>query len=288
MGSLVLSDVCYAYDNDLSGKKITAENVTEEDMVLKHLDLSVEDGEFVCLVGHSGCGKTTTLRTLAGLHKPLRGSIAIAGKPLNGPGLDRAVVFQNYALFPWMTAVENVEFGLKQASKELGRNQSKAEMHQIALAYLSKVSMGDAANLKPYQMSGGMQQRVAIARALAMDTEILLFDEPFGALDIKTRRELQMLMQSLRIDEEAPKTAVFVTHDIEEAVLLADRVVFMSGGQLRDEFYVKAPRPRDPETFVKEKEYISIRNELLKLFYRAVENRNRKENPVEMFREGAE
>ena len=278
MGQLVLDDVCFAYDNDLSGKRITKNNFTEDDLALKHLNITVEDGEFICLVGHSGCGKTTTLRTLAGLQKPIQGTITIGDHPLNGPGLDRAVVFQNYALFPWMTAAKNIEFGLKQASKELGRNQTKEQMHEIALEFLDKVNMGHAADMKPYQLSGGMQQRVAIARALAMDTEILLFDEPFGALDIKTRRELQMLMQNLRINEEIRKTAVFVTHDIEEAILLADRVVFMSGGKLLNEFRVTTLRPRDPETFCDTEEYREIRASLMKCFYEAVENIDRKDD----------
>ncbi len=272
MNTLVIDDVCYVYDNDLTGKRRNIEEVPEDELVLKHISLSVADGEFICLVGHSGCGKTTTLRTLAGLQKPTSGSITIADKPLSGPGLDRAVVFQNYSLFPWMSAVQNVEFGLKQAAKELGRNQSKEEIHRIAIENLDKVNMKHAADLKPYQLSGGMQQRVAIARALAMDTEILLFDEPFGALDIKTRRELQMLMQELRVNEEKSKTAVFVTHDIEEAMVLADRIIFMSDGRLLDEFEISAPRPRDPETFINSEEYQSVRESLMQLFYNSVES----------------
>ncbi len=272
MNTLVIDDVCYVYDNDLTGKRRNIEEVPEDELVLKHINLSVADGEFICLVGHSGCGKTTTLRTLAGLQKPTSGSITIADKPLSGPGLDRAVVFQNYSLFPWMSAVQNVEFGLKQAAKELGRNQSKEEIHRIAIENLDKVNMKHAADLKPYQLSGGMQQRVAIARALAMDTEILLFDEPFGALDIKTRRELQMLMQELRVNEEKSKTAVFVTHDIEEAMVLADRIIFMSDGRLLDEFEISAPRPRDPETFINSEEYQSVRESLMQLFYNSVES----------------
>lgn len=272
MGSLLLQDVCYAYDNDLTGRRRKRTQFTEEDYALKHLNLSVEEGEFICLVGHSGCGKTTTLRTLAGLQKPTSGSISIAGKPLEGPGLDRAVVFQNYSLFPWMSVVENVEFGIKQASKELGRGQSKEEMRSIAMDYLGKVGMAQAADKKPYQLSGGMQQRVAIARALAMNTEILLFDEPFGALDVKTRHELQDLMQRLWLDGDAAKTAVFVTHDIDEALLLADRIVFMSGGRLLDEFRVSAPRPRDAERFADSEECRQVKAKLIDLFYSAQES----------------
>lgn len=274
MGTLRLEDVSFLYDDELLGSRrhrVALADIPEEKLVLKHLNLTVDDGEFLCLVGHSGCGKSTTLRMLAGLQSPQGGSITIDGKPLCGPGLDRSVVFQNYSLFPWMTARKNVEFGIRQASVELGRGLQKAEIREIAEGYLAKVSMTKAADLYPYQLSGGMQQRVAIARALAMDTEILLFDEPFGALDVKTRRELQSLMESLWVSGEIRKTAVFVTHDIEEALLLADRVVFMSGGRFRDEFAVSAPRPRDTEAYLKTPEYELLRRRLMDLFYQAEE-----------------
>lgn len=275
MGTLSLKDVCFAYEDlDSSKKRRRAfEDIPEEELVLKHLDLEVEDGEFVCLVGHSGCGKSTTLRILAGLQKPVHGEISINGKPLDGCGLDRSVVFQNYSLFPWMTAKKNIEFGISQASLELGRGLGKAKISRIADEYLARVNMGKAADLYPYQLSGGMQQRVAIARALAMDTETLLFDEPFGALDVKTRRELQVLMEELWVDGDNAKTAIFVTHDVDEALLLADRIIFMSGGRLLDEFCMSAPRPRDPEEFAKTDEYQQMRAQLLDLFYNAEETK---------------
>ena len=275
MGALHIEDVCFVYEDlDSSRRRRPAlEEIPEEELVLKHLDLEVAYGEFVCLVGHSGCGKSTILRILAGLQAPVCGQISIGGRPLEGPGLDRSVVFQNYSLFPWMTAKENIEFGINQASLELGRNLCKGEVSRIADEHLAKVNMSKAADLYPYQLSGGMQQRVAIARALAMDTETLLFDEPFGALDVKTRRELQILMEELWMGGSACKTAIFVTHDIDEALLLADRIVFMSGGRFLEEFRVEALRPRDPELFSQTDEFRQLRSRLLTLFYAAEETR---------------
>lgn len=290
MGSLSLRDLCFTYDEDLvkgvQHHRIAPDEVPEEKLVLKHLDLEVADGEFLCLVGHSGCGKSTTLRILAGLQKPIAGTIETNGNPIEGPGLDRSVVFQNYSLFPWMTVKKNVEFGIKQASIELSRGLSKGQMSDIADEYLTKVSMRKAADLYPYQLSGGMRQRVAIARALAMDTEVLLFDEPFGALDIKTRRELQMLMEDLWVSGRK-KTAVFVTHDIEEALLLADRIVFMSAGEFRDEFEVSAPRPRVPEVYFETSEYKRMHANLLDLFYKAEETKLDQADREQVFDGGA-
>lgn len=279
MSSLEMKDVSYAYPDEVDKFKtrkhrhVTVEDIPEEDLVLKHLDLTVKDGEFLCLVGHSGCGKSTTLRILAGLQKPLGGEIFIGNEPLDGPGMNRSVVFQNYSIFPWMTAKKNVEFGIHQASIELHRDYTKARISEIADDYLAKVNMTKAADLYPYQLSGGMQQRVAIARALAMDTEIMLFDEPFGALDIKTRRELQGLMEGLWMNDEVKKTAIFVTHDVEEALLLADRVVFMSAGRFVDQFEVDASRPRDPEVFFETDMYKERRAYLMELFYAAEETK---------------
>ena len=290
MGSLSLRDLCFTYDEDLvkgvQHHRIAPDEVPEEKLVLKHLDLEVADGEFLCLVGHSGCGKSTTLRILAGLQKPIAGTVETNGNPIEGPGLDRSVVFQNYSLFPWMTVKKNVEFGIKQASIELSRGLSKGQMSDIADEYLTKVSMRKAADLYPYQLSGGMRQRAAIARALAMDTEVLLFDEPFGALDIKTRRELQMLMEDLWVSGRK-KTAVFVTHDIEEALLLADRIVFMSAGEFRDEFEVSAPRPRVPEVYFETPEYKRMHAHLFDLFYKAEETKLDQADREQVFDGGA-
>ena len=283
MSSLDMIDVSYAYPDEVDKFKtrkrrhVTVDDIPEEDLVLKHLNLHVEDGEFLCLVGHSGCGKSTTLRILAGLQKPLGGKVLIGDEPVDGPGMNRSVVFQNYSIFPWMKVQQNVEFGIHQAAQELHRDLTKARISEIAAEYLAKVNMTKAADLYPYQLSGGMKQRVAIARALAMDTEILLFDEPFGALDIKTRRELQGLMEGLWMADETTerkrKTAIFVTHDIEEALLLADRIVFMSGGRFVEQFKVDVPRPRDPEVFFETDVFKERRAYLLELFYAAEETK---------------
>ena len=231
MEAIEISGLQYVYTDH--GRPFTA---------LEQIDLKINKGEFVCILGRSGCGKTTLLRLMAGLQLPQKGSILINGEKVEGPGTDRAVVFQNYALFPWMTVQKNVQFGIKQARKKLDRH----EVREIALEFLEKVGMKDSAGKYPYQLSGGMQQRAAIARALAMDTDILLLDEPFGALDVRNRRELQALTESLW--RSSSKTFVFVTHDISEAVLLADRIIYMTPGEIRSEIPVNLPRPRNLES----------------------------------------
>lgn len=208
---------------------------------LSSINLTIRDGEFVCVVGPSGCGKTTLLRLIAGLQVPTEGELLINGKPVAAPREDTAIVFQDYALFPWMTARKNVAFAVRHS----GRKLSAADATAIADRFLSKVGMLEAAGKYPYQMSGGMRQRVAIARALAMDREILLLDEPFGALDARNRTELQGLLEILwGADLQARKTVVFVTHDIAEAVRLADRIVLMQPGAIAEEIEVALSRPR--------------------------------------------
>ena len=186
---------------------------------LKDVSFSIEEGEFVSIIGSSGCGKSTLLSILEGINFPTSGEILIDGEPIKGTGTDRGVVFQHYSLFPWMTARKNVAFGVKQVNK----SASKAERLQIADEFLEKVGLENFKNKYPSQLSGGMQQRVAIARALAMDTDILLMDEPFGAIDAKNRTILQELLLELwEGDGTSPrKTVVFVTHDIDEAILRA-------------------------------------------------------------------
>lgn len=204
---------------------------------LHDINLTVEEGEFLCLIGPSGCGKSTLLRILAGLYKQSAGEVKVdingaAARPVN------AVVFQEYAIFPWRTVAENVSFGLEM--RGVPKEQRKARTE----GYLAKVGLTHFANHYPYQLSGGMKQRVALARAMANDPEILLMDEPFGALDAQTRAVLQQ--ELLRIWEEEKKTVVYVTHSIEEAIILGDRVVLMTArpGKIKGIYKVELPRPR--------------------------------------------
>lgn len=216
--------------------------------VLSNIDLEIGSGEFVCVIGKSGCGKTTLLNLIAGLLSPTEGEILIDGNPVTCPGTDRAVVFQHYSLFPWMTARKNVAFGIRQAGKARGMDESL----EVADIHLTAVGMDSDREKFPYQLSGGMQQRVAIARAIAMDARILLLDEPFGALDAKMRVDLQNLIERIWFTGNRDggtgngerRTVVFVTHDIDEAVLLADRILFINSGGVEHDIAVPFERPR--------------------------------------------
>ncbi len=211
-----------------------------EVVALAGIDLDVAPGELVCLLGPSGCGKSTLLNTIAGFSPPTRGTVVADGRPVTGPGPDRAMVFQEYALFPWMTVERNVAFGLE--VKGAGRAEIRARVD----ALLAKLHLRDFRDRFPKDLSGGMRQRVAIARVLAIDSPMLLMDEPFGALDALTRRNLQD--ELLRIWAELGKTIVFVTHGIEESIYLADRVVVMTyrPGTVKRVVRIALPRPRDP------------------------------------------
>ena len=247
MSAIELRELSFRYDDGARSRK-----------VLEQIELNIRDGEFLCVIGASGCGKSTLLRILAGLEKPEQGQVLVDGQTVTGPGTDRMIVFQDYALFPWMKAIRNISFAVKRA-----RHVSTAEADRIAEEFLEKVEMRDSAMLYPYQLSGGMKQRIAIARALAMDTDILLLDEPFGALDAKIRRQLQDLLLTLWMNEgKTKKTVVFVTHDINEAVLLADRVIYMKPGRIERELAIDLPRPRSKH----EEGFERYREELLRLF----------------------
>ena len=208
--------------------------------VLQDISLAIPHGQFVCLLGPSGCGKSTLLNAIAGFAPPTSGTIVSDGMPVMGPGPQRGMVFQEYALFPWMTVEQNIGFGLQI------KGQRRPEIAARVAALLEMLALADFAGRYPRDLSGGMRQRVAIARVLALDSPILLMDEPFGALDALTRRNLQD--ELLRIWAELDKTIVFVTHSIEEAIYLADRIVVMTyrPGTIKRDLIVELPRLRDP------------------------------------------
>ncbi len=228
MGTVAIDDVEKRYDGD--GGDLLA---------LEGIRATVGEGEFACLLGPSGCGKSTLLRIVAGLIAATAGRVLIGGKAVEGCGADRAFVFQDYALFPWMTVQDNVGFGL--ATRGVPRDEQRRKAAEL----LRVVGLGDFAAKYPHHLSGGMKQRVSIARALAVEPGILLMDEPFGALDAQTRSVMQE--ELLRIWSEYRKTVIFVTHSISEALLLADRVLVMTArpGRIKTEIRIDLPRPRD-------------------------------------------
>lgn len=211
---------------------------------IDHVNLSVEESEFVMIVGPSGCGKTTLINMIGGLDSATSGEVILDGKVVSGPGPDRGMVFQGYSLFPWLTVKKNVEFGLKM------RKVPKEERSKKADEYIKLVGLEGFENALPKQLSGGMKQRVAIARTLANEPQMLLMDEPFGALDAQTRVVMQELLS--KISRETKTTILFITHDIDEAVLLGDRIYVMSRrpGTIRDVLTVDLPKERNHECFI--------------------------------------
>ena len=218
------------------GKRFRSGSGTVE--ALRDVNFGVREGEFVCIVGSSGAGKTTLFRIIAGLEEATSGTVRLDGEPVEGPGTDRGMVFQEYGLFPWRTVLGNVTFGLEQ------RDMSKAARRERAEAMIDLVGLGEFADSYPKELSGGMKQRVGIARALAVDPEILLMDEPFGSVDAQTKGRLHG--ELLEIWRETGKTVLFVTHDVDEAVTLADRVVVLTGspGSVHEVVDVELDRPR--------------------------------------------
>lgn len=222
---------------------------------LDGISFGVERGEIVALLGPSGCGKTTALRIAMGLDKASSGSILVNGKTVTGCGHDRGMVFQHAELLPWCTALENIKFGLRM------KGIAEPQLSEVAARNLELVGLGDAAQQRPHQLSGGMQQRVGIARALAIDPEILLMDEPFGALDSQTREQLQS--ELLTIHAKTKKTIVFVTHDLDEAVFLADRIVVMAQGVISEIIPIEIAHLRsDVRAFRGSKEFALKRTEV--------------------------
>jgi NitT/TauT family transport system ATP-binding protein len=214
----------------------------KEVIALGDINLEIPEGQFVCLLGPSGCGKSTLLNAVAGFSLPSSGAITVDGETVTGPGPDRGMVFQEYALFPWMTVEQNIGFGLEI------KGMDKAEIATRVGDLLTMLGLSDFRNRFPKDLSGGMRQRVAIARVLALDSPTMLMDEPFGALDALTRRNLQD--ELLRIWAELKKTIIFVTHSIEEAIYLADRIVVMTyrPGTVKRDILVELPRLRDPSS----------------------------------------
>jgi NitT/TauT family transport system ATP-binding protein len=226
-GDLELRDVGVVY-NTVSGATVTA---------LNKIDLVVPDGQFVVVIGRSGCGKSTLLNVVSGLVMPTSGNVALGGKRVTGPGRDRGMVFQSDAVFPWKRVGKNVDFALR-----LGGVPPRARPALVA-EHLELVRLSGTENLYPKELSGGMRKRLAIAMVLANKPDMILMDEPFGPLDYATKVEMQLEVAALR--ERRPLTTMFVTHDVEEAVFLADRVIVMSGGSIIDDVAVHLPRPRD-------------------------------------------
>ena len=223
-----------------------------EVVALNGVDMEIRENEFVCVVGPSGCGKSTLLTIIAGLERPTSGRVCVKGKEVVNPGSERGVIFQQYALFPWLTVKKNVKFGLKL------RGVKEPELSEIADKYIRLVGLEEFGDSYPKELSGGMKQRVAIARAYAVNPEILLMDEPFGALDAQTRTQLQT--ELLETWEKEKKTCFFITHDVEEAIILAQRVVIMSArpGRVKEIVPVNIPYPRTQETKMT-KEFLDLK-----------------------------
>lgn len=237
---------------------------------LRDVDIQIKAGEFVSLIGHSGCGKSTVLNVVAGLYKATLGGVVLDGCEVDEPGPERAVVFQNHSLLPWLTAYENVELAVKQVFGRARSKQkkTKAEMKQWIEHNLHLVHMDHAMHKRPDEISGGMKQRVGIARALAMQPKVLLMDEPFGALDALTRAHMQESL--MEIHAELKNTVIMITHDVDEAVLLSDRIVMMTNGPaatIGEILEIDLPRPRDRVKLASDEKYNRYRHDVLQFLY---------------------
>ncbi|HBB31245.1 MAG TPA: bacitracin ABC transporter ATP-binding protein [Cyanobacteria bacterium UBA8803] len=233
-------------------------------VVLDGVNLTVQEGEFICVIGHSGCGKSTLLNMVSGFAFPTDGEVRVQGKRITKPGPDRMVVFQNYALLPWRTAFENIYL----AVHAVYPNKPQAEKRAIVRDNLAMVGLSEAADKKPPQMSGGMRQRVSIARALAIRPQVLILDEPFGALDAITKEELQE--ELLKIWSDNRCTVLMITHDIDEALFLADKLVMMTNGpaaKIGEVMEIPFARPRDRAQIMEDPEYYKLRNHALDFLY---------------------
>ena len=250
---------------------------------LDKVDLDIIKGEFISLIGHSGCGKSTVLNIVAGLLQATEGGVILEGKEVDDPGPDRAVVFQNHSLLPWLTAYQNVELAVKQVFK---KTKSRSEMKEWIEHNLRLVHMDHAMHKLPSEISGGMKQRVGIARALAMQPKVLLMDEPFGALDALTRAHMQESL--MEIQSDLKNTVIMITHDVDEAVLLSDRIVMMTNGPsatIGDILEIELPRPRNRVVLSDDPDYNHYRHEVLQFLYERQRNPAVIEEEAEMANE---
>ncbi|MEX2234510.1 MAG: ABC transporter ATP-binding protein [Cyclobacteriaceae bacterium] len=248
----------------IENMQIAFKTVKGKFVAVQDINLKVDKGEIISIIGHSGCGKSTIINAIAGMLTPSMGRVMVDGKSINGPGPDRGMVFQNYSLLPWLTVYQNIF----QAVDATLKNGTKEEKHSRVERYLKMVNLWDHREKHPGQISGGMKQRVAIARAFAIDPEILLLDEPFGALDALTKSSLHIELLKMWNLTHRSKTIIMVTHDIEEAVFLSDRIVVMNNGPaatIREIESVHLPRPRNKKETVNLPEYKTIRERLLSL-----------------------
>ena len=246
---------------------------------LQNVNLSIQQGEFISLIGHSGCGKSTVLNIIAGLYQATEGGIILQGREVNEPGPDRAVVFQNHALLPWLTVYQNVELAVKCVFK---KTKTKAEIRDWIEHNLELVHMDHAMHKRPGEISGGMKQRVGIARCLAMQPKVLLMDEPFGALDALTRAHLQDSL--MEIQNRLGNTVVMITHDVDEAVLLSDRIVMMTNGpaaSIGEVLDINLPRPRDRLSLAEDPEFNAYRQQVLRFLNEKQQNPAAKPKQVE-------
>ena len=251
----------YVYLENVNMRFVTKKGVFE---ALKDVNLNIQQGEFVSIIGHSGCGKSTVLNLIAGLLEPSSGHLFCAGREISKPGPERAVVFQNHSLLPWLTCFENVYLAVERVFS----SETKVNLEARTYAALELVGLSHADEKRPNEISGGMKQRVGIARALAMEPKVLLLDEPFGALDALTRATLQD--ELMKIMAKSGATAVMVTHDVDEAVLLSDRIVMMTNGPsatIGDILSVDLPKPRDRLELTENKDYNHLRGEVLRFLY---------------------
>lgn len=233
--------------------------------VFEDINFSIQQGEFICVIGHSGCGKSTILNVIAGLEEPTRGGVVMAGKEISGPSLDRGVVFQSHSLLPWLTVEDNIAFAVRSRHPEWSRKQ----VAEQGAKFLDMVGLKVAAKKKPSELSGGMKQRVGIARAFSVEPKMLLMDEPFGALDALTRGVIQD--ELLRICEATQQTVFMITHDVDESILLADKIMLMSNGphaRIAEIVINTLPRERSRETMHHDPQFYRIRNHLVDFLVR--------------------